>query len=84
MATLLFHSNQMILVQMFTMSRRHNLVNCNPSLPLEQYVPLPDVPSPDVSYQVNGLQVWIISELETDSNFAYFPGMAIFRNSRSM
>ena len=79
MATLLFHSNQMILVQMFTMSRRHNLVNHNPSFPLEQYVP-----SPDVSYQVNGLQVWIISELETDSNFAYFPGMAIFRNSRSM
>ena len=79
MATLLFHSNQIILVQMFTMSRRHNLVNRNPSFPLEQYVP-----SPDVSYQVNGLQVWIISELETDSNFAYFPGMAIFRNSRSM
>ena len=72
MATLLFHSNQMILVQMFTMPRRHDLVNCNPSLPLEQYVPLPDVPSPDVSSPVNGLQVWIIDELKTDLNFFLF------------
>ena len=61
MATLLFHSNQMILVQMFTMPRRHDLVNCNHSLPLEQYVPLPDVSSP-----VNGLQVWIKRVLKTD------------------